>query len=74
MDGKRSLPCGLFSAGGTGITGRGLHWAFNEDGPIRVELRIADGFQGDLHMGVYTRGTNITYSEGSVDQFATSIP
>ena len=60
--------------GGVGIDGHGLAWAMNEDRVIRVVLRIADGFHGDLHMGVYTRGSGITYSEGSVDQLTTSIP
>ena len=63
-------------AGGAepGPLGR-LNWAFpaGADGVVQVVLRVAEGFEGDFGVGVYTHGTGITYSEGSAAHVSTHV-
>jgi hypothetical protein len=52
-----------------------LNWFFpaGADGVVQVVLRVAEGFEGELGVGVYTHGTGITYSEGSVAHISTHV-
>lgn len=52
-----------------------LSLAFGESGKGRVEvvLKVAASFSGEYGVGVYTHGSGITYSEGSVTHAETYV-
>jgi hypothetical protein len=59
--------------GGSGPPEQQLQWAVSGTGVIRVVLKVAEGFTGNLYLDAYTPFSGMRYSDGSVVNAETRV-